>query len=459
MNNTTKSEMNLGGESCENQDTIEIPAAGPSNEQLSPPIFKLTIDTIEEICEWLSLADLLALRLTCKRFKQAVDCIISENYPVIKIGHRKIVLSICDIRTYEDGKEVIHCYNNKYDQLVQMESNDIKFIKEVEMWGETLSASDVAHAQCILEKVEKLLIGTNEIEVEFHNGIFQWCTELKCLSICKIEGPTIIHNDKTWMQRNYPTIEKIELDDTPIGGRYLGEEIVELATFFTMNPQIRNFSTTFNLLWETRNWILPSEIRFDQLDIKGDCFEEYGNVGRICDLLSTLFDRGFYKRCRVAAYAIYEQDEIDEIVSVRGMEELYMDVLVEDAVFMPRPELNQLSISYSPHFGDWNIIVGNFGNIERVHFQRAVATNIVPIIREAIKVTEIKIDKLDAGEYFENGIINVFAWNELRKQFHDAQRLTIYVEERVFLATKWTYTNTSFDKIELKRAECVNWTR
>lgn len=453
---TTRIEMEQNVvQSGDNRDAIE--QAGSSKGQSPPPIFKLTIDEIEEICEWLSMADWLALRQTCKRFKRTIDHVIEENYHAIKLGRGKLKLYIMDIRTIEDGKEKIINYDNKFDRINKFDSGDIKLIKEVEMWGDKLGATDLLNAQRILGQIEKLHIGTWEMEGEFYDAILRWCTKLKCLSIWRIEGHRMIgDNNYTWMQRNYPTIQQIVLNDRDIGGGGAGFEIIELATFFIMNPQVRHFSTTFHFLWENRKWILASEIRFDQLDVEGDCYEEHG-MDRICGLLNSLHDRGFYQRCQFHANSIYEQEEIDHIVSVRGMEKLYMDVMVNEAVFVPMSELKELCLSYSPHFGKWDEISNNLGNVERVYFRRAVCSDIVPIIRSAAKVREIKIHQLDAGDYFENGIVDVSALNEIRKRLCGAKSLTIYVKEDIFLATKWAHGETRFDSIELKRAECVEW--
>lgn len=44
--------------------------------KLPSPMLKLNADCFEELFEWLSVADLLTLRRTCKRLQQMVDYFI-----------------------------------------------------------------------------------------------------------------------------------------------------------------------------------------------------------------------------------------------------------------------------------------------------------------------------------------------------------------------------------------------
>lgn len=57
--------------------------AGPSKEELPLSLVGLNVDCLEELFEWLSVADLLHLRQTCKRFKKIVDYYIKTNYPIV----------------------------------------------------------------------------------------------------------------------------------------------------------------------------------------------------------------------------------------------------------------------------------------------------------------------------------------------------------------------------------------
>lgn len=95
-------------------------------------------------------------------------------------------------------------------------------------------------------------------------------------------------------------------------------------------------------------------------------------------------------------------------------------------------------------------LASSLTNVERIHIWRAKFDDILPFIRRSAKVKEIRIDRLEGGYYMKNNIIDVKALNNLRKQLIRASRITLYVREEVFLATKLTKTTKS-PMIILKR--------
>lgn len=64
--------MNDDGQISSSIGIVAIPCDNKSAPQ-STQIFKLNVDYFTPIFEWLSLADLLHLRRTCKRIKAVVD--------------------------------------------------------------------------------------------------------------------------------------------------------------------------------------------------------------------------------------------------------------------------------------------------------------------------------------------------------------------------------------------------
>lgn len=86
-------EMALGQLPTTGVSQDQLTVAGTSNEESSPQIFKLDIDCIGELFEWLPLRSLLILRQTCHRFKQLVDYYIGEYYPGFNLGYGKILIN------------------------------------------------------------------------------------------------------------------------------------------------------------------------------------------------------------------------------------------------------------------------------------------------------------------------------------------------------------------------------
>lgn len=417
--------------------STEIPS---SNVVSSADIFKLDVDCFEELFEFLSIAELRTIRQTCVRLKRVVDYFIRTNYPSIQIGN---------------GKYTICIDKYKYNEFNKLDEISRKMIKQLTFWSNQLDTKDLKIIQPILPQLERFQIGSWDFKGDFYKAILEWCTNLKELSICNIQSDKIIGEGNEWMNRKYPQIEHIVFDDTDIGGPGNAWEIPELKQFFQINPNIRTFSTTFHLLWENRDCFLNSGIKFDQLNVKGDCFLENG-MNRICGLLNKLHEQNVYKRVHMRATFIYVQNDMDEIMSVRGMEKLYLACVEIRTTIPPMPELREIGINYDGDFEDLDTIAKALINVERIHFNQIKSNSIIPFLRYAPKVKTIKIDHLHEGLHFKNGIINVVALNNIRKKLRSAANITIYIEEKHFLMTKWATPNVDLSLVTLKRNEAFS---
>lgn len=72
-----------------------------------------------------------------------------------------------------------------------------------------------------------------------------------------------------------------------------------------------------------------------------------------------------------------------------------------------------------------------------------------------IKVSDLR-NKNDLGEDDPNRIIDLAVLNEARTILAIDLKVTIYVPERVYLATKWAMKETDFGMIKLRRIESTN---
>ncbi|XP_055296108.1 uncharacterized protein LOC129565347 isoform X1 [Sitodiplosis mosellana] len=424
------------------QSRIQNAVAISSNVQFSSPILKLDVDCFEDLFEWLSLADLRSLRRMCKRLKQVVDYFIKTHYPAVKMGYGRIEL-----------------HEDKIDQFQQLHLTSVEMIKEAKIYFNEITVKEIDVFKGILPQVERLKINTWQLsanEGNFYESILKWCSNLKYLSIDLIHY-AIIGEDNEWLKQQCPTIEHVAMDDNDVGGPGMAGVFPDLKTFFELNPNIQTFSTTFHLLRINGNVFLGSNVKVDQLNVYGDCFHEYG-MNVICELLNQLHDQGFYQRLHMEASYITLQEELDLIISVRGMEKLYLDFCSSDKLTLaPKPEIKELGISYVGDYIALDAVAKSLMNVERVCIGQGKVEEIIPFLRYARKVKEIKVGRLDEGAHFENGVIDLPALNKERKGLAGASKITIYVHEDVFLATKMALMKTDFSLVTLKRAEAVEW--
>lgn len=96
----------------------------------------------------------------------------------------------------------------------------------------------------------------------------------------------------------------------------------------------------------------------------------------------------------------------------------------------------------------------NLKKLKAIEFYSASINSILPFIREAAKLRNISIYFLGDEIYFhDHDIIDLAKLNEQRKKLDNAQKITIYVRESNYMATKWALQTTDFSLIRLKREQ------
>ncbi|XP_055306167.1 uncharacterized protein LOC129570540 [Sitodiplosis mosellana] len=427
---------------------MENSTAGPSRiqnsaaDELSSPILKLNIDCFEELFEWLSLADLRSLRQTCKRMKQAVDYFIKINYPAVKFGFGRILI---DTRILQ--------------YFGRLDPNKSKMIKRALVDAFDNPKDDIEMFKGIFPQLERLQIRIYDFRGDLHELILKWCSNLKYLFIIETVDD-LMGGDNEWLNRQYPTIEHFTVDDNDVLLSGMAGTFPGLKTFFELNPKIQIFSTTMQLLRKNCNYFLGSNIKINQLNVHGDCSAENG-MDEVCGILNQLYEQEFHKRLHLFIDYIDNQTDMDRITSVRGMEKLYLNRvhLGTEATITPTPDLRELCIEDDEYFENWQSMATNLVNIERIYFMQAKADVIASFMRYAPKLKEIKVQYLLGGTHFERGgVINLSGLNKERKRLAGACKVTIYVDENVFLSTKFAKAKIEFSLVILKRVQAVDWT-
>lgn len=407
---------------------MENASAGPSQVQnamayqlSSSPFLKLDADCLEELFEWLSLADLLTLRQSCKRLKQVIDFFIKANYPAVKIGYGRIKIT-------------------NFSELQEMDEVKMKMVEDASLLVDTITPEQMAILKRILPQLERLKI--HIYQFDNFDSILKWCPNLKYLSVNRSVNET-----DYWFQRQFPMMEHLEITQ---------KMTITPMKFLQVNPNIRILSIVGECLEANRNHFLESNIKIDQLKVLISIFHN-----QIADTIEQLHEQGFHKRLHLTI-CILRQADMDRIASIPGMEKFcpfpILSLRFNEAFTWPTmPYLRELSIYHFNLIPDVNFVAKKFKNVERVFFRKGRPEDIIAFIRYASKVKEIKVHNLQEGAHFQNGIIDLLALNNERKRLAGACKVTIYVEEVTFLSTKFSKVKTEFSLITLKRVDAVEW--
>lgn len=404
-------------------------------------LLKLDADCLEELFEWLSLKDLLALRRTCKRLKKVVDYHILTNYPASGFAYKKVYISCHSV--------------NKFSQL---DACLVQRIKEVNVMFNDMTGDQIEGIRGILCQADKIDViewyWDHEVNQDFYEFFLKFCKNTKYLSISNIQRGPIIGIGNEWLLRSYPQLQHLQLNDSDLFGEGHSDKIPELAEFFTCNPNVRTFSTTFHMLKLNGDFLKAANVKLDRLTVFGDWSRDDA-MYELCNLLKELYRKGFYQRLHFHVYHTYSEENLQQIVSAPAIEKLHLMTI--SAVMPPLVHLKELCITTGDNFADLDAVAKNLLNVERIFIARCSSNFIVPFIRYAPKVRHLKVVFLSEGMYFDGKTVDLLRMNQERQLLSGASKTNIYVNEKVFLATKWTANQVSVGLIELKRDRAYGW--
>lgn len=424
----------------ESSSRMLAPADAPIPEILTH-IHRLNYDCFEQIFKWLSLKDLLYIRLTCKQLNEHSVIYIRAKYPEFTLGYGNA--------TIFNGLQL--------KKLKHREPHFAKSIKKITFSGFELSKKHIKRSKSMLRQIEVLELENAKTNDEFYKTFFRFFPNVKHLIIKGITSNSIIGTDNSWLQQKYPNLDSVCFHNAEIFRRNDGESVKELAQFFQLNPNVHTFSTTYHYFNKNWMWLLDGKASIDLLKIKlplDFCLVR----SPFCNALMKLHAKGVYKRLYLYGYTHKNEADLDRIGLIPAIETLYFDGAHTDIDIPFRmTDLKELRFSFGGNIKYLDLSSSSLMNVERVFIEFTQIIYILPIIRHLVNVKVLYVDHLWRGTYFENGIVNVVALNEERAQLEGACKLTIYVKENIYLAAKWTLLPTKCSLIELGRAECYKF--
>lgn len=256
-------------------------------------------------------------------------------------------------------------------------------------------------------------------------------TKLKSL---KITDETEIGSLLT---QKYPkTLQR--LDIMSFIGRFQRDE---LNTFFKLNQSVRNLAIHVFCILMNQQSLIESGIELDDLII-----DDWMALDEVYDLLSALYQRGFYKRLHY--YAVNRIPYKERLAKLPGLVTLFVHSWDHRVELPELPSLKEL-ILYSNHIYQKELpnIPQLCINLERLVIVDAFYDDIFPFVCRSQNLKEIEI------KFLHGNTLDIVTLNHERKQLIGAQKVVIYVSEKIFTATKLMTTDVCLDLIELKHIE------
>lgn len=445
----------------ESHKATEMTIVSNTIEDLPPTIFHLNVDCFEEIFDYLSLKELHAFGKTCRIIQKMSGDYFHRNFKSAEkfSGNDGIYTvysnqkGVSNERIQTNGfNQFINCISHYYEEIeplqyIHSHNDEFTTINHIYLVCLVINPVKIDYLQKILSKVDVVQLRQCTLMGDFHETLLSYCKNLRCLHIQDDLGDIIDENGNPWMLRKYQKLEVLQLTL-----RY-PFRIHELRPFLEINSNLKCFSTSSRCLWENRHEILECKARIDRLEIQmlDNFYRQLIDMRLICELLNQLYERGFYQRLHLFVKRV-DQKCSEQLNLVYGLEHLSIRQFSGSYNLTLLTNLRVLAIFDGSNTNDMDILAKKLVNLERILIQNAGHSDILPFIRRSIKLTRIKmVTKVNEP------ILRLKNLNEEREKLNGARKITIYVPDNVFLATKWTNGDINLNMIEMKRTDSYQW--
>lgn len=447
-----------------NKNGAEIAAVKQSSE-----IFMLNLDCFEAIFNHLTRRDLISFGKMCKWFQHMAAHIFLRHYAAIDILYERGAARVLDKRGYftfrldffaEFIHKIIIHRDSEFKDFLRNHS-EFREVHELQLEQITIVPINMDAIEEFFSKLKVLRLKHCDVEGDFHEIVLNFCPNLKHLYIKDFtygqEDDTTIGTGNAWLSRNYSKLESVEFDALH------GDEV---ANFLQLNPNVRKLASVCENITKSKDAMLKADITLDDLAIYMGCDES--DYDPMIKFLNELHERGFYNRLQMYMVHIFGQQTIDKLASLKALTKIEIFNLNKSFVI---PVLNNIEELYFSRgfipddFEAEDKIVdsldlgGKFPNLKRVHFMCTSCDRISALLQRAIRLNKIKVTNLGNGIHFKKykKIIDLSALNKLREQLAGAHKVTIYVTDDIFWATKKAFKQTDFSLVQIKRIDSFEW--
>lgn len=254
------------------------------------------------------------------------------------------------------------------------------------------------------------------------------------------------------MLRHYPSLDQFELTKC---GPHSGTCRRELKTFLQRNQNIRKLATSGD--WD---WKEAVGLKLDLFAIVLDDGLESALAAGILEKLSKIDEtESFFERLHIYGYDYTSECHTEHMQSISNLENLFMNFLSTGLEMTNLKEMRLFTLRHFLCDVPAQYLVENLINLERVSFGNAQLLDVQAFIRGSPKLEKLQIEFFAKNALQTGRGIDLLEWNNQREQLDQAKKMTIYVEEEVYLATKWATHNgqTDFSLVTLKRHESHDW--
>lgn len=303
----------------------------------------------------------------------------------------------------------------------------------------------------ILKNIEILRLRGCNLTGDLYKCLLKFCGNLRQLALQEHIG-NFGHskNENNWLLRKYPKLEHFEIIQ-----RY-SIDIGDIGGFFKRNPHIRSFTI------DSRNFMLFKDIlmkfmpKLDRLEIRDFRNDKAPKFKDLCSVLNEFYERDRFKKLHIFIDQM-DQSGSEQLTSLLSLESLYIRFFEKGYNLPLLSNLKELAIFQEVNFNDMEHLANGLVNLEQLFLSDATVNDILPFIKQSIKLKKIKL--LLKDEECDGNTLKLEMLNDERQKVFGAQKVMIFVSNTVFLATKLTTTNgdLNLNYVEVRRSDSYNW--
>lgn len=406
----------------------------------------LNDNCLEEVMEWLSLADLVSLSQTCKRMQMVASHYFGRKYPTkrmtVKMDRQRIEywpreMYVQRFREYFQNvairgrqpvvyRHVGNMCNKMPRKLRILEANNLTEI----------------HGNCIeelLHHVEIVEFEECSFATEFFDCFLKHCHNLRQLVLKSFAECTRSGVKNRWLLEKYPKLVHLNwsFDEAPPD---------ELITFFHRNPNVRSFAAAKHPL-EITKLISNAGFIFDEL-----CLDiGFGvdlNMKQIFQSIEQLHVQGQFQRFQMIPTT-------SMFVAAKFPPMPYLEAIMANQVFedviAAMISLKVLYLDAILFRAEAEVLAQNLKNLEEIYAYTDSVDAIVPFVYHSAKLRKIYVNKTFLPRNMQK--INLTKLSKERAKLANACPLSIYLKEELFITIKWAVDDLKMGLIEIKRAE------
>ncbi len=415
----------------------------------------------QKIFDYLALRDIVTMSKTCARMRQICGYYLRENFPEVTCLFTSYLPEIfCGPPTTIKNNDLSEfmkkamILGNPEQILNAITNGSLKtlVLRQVEMNDEQIN-----RIKDILKFVEILDLRGCKIFDDFHEKCLDRCPKLKQLIFDQnyFKGDAL----SRFFQQSYTVLESLTyIHNTDIDPVNNG-----LWPFLKGNSNIKHLAIDMTQIWEYRKTLVNSKIHLDCLEVYPSfdwyVFSPTVTAAMFVNLLKSLRECEFYRELQFCIMYTEDEDKSQGLINeLATLNDLKVMRINQDIDLSGLVHLTELCI--------WGNVINiesmakNLNNLESIFFLYATIDDISPFFRHSKRLKTVKVcsfhgagSVLWPGGPISDFALNLFALNEQRKLLGSKTRVTVCVQESIYLRTKMAKNNFIFDFVRITRGD------